>query len=55
MFVLLGEIRDGLRGEDIFEKMEEELVREFNSEDEEWIVVFFGMDERGVLGGYGGY
>ncbi|CAP68637.1 uncharacterized protein PODANS_7_6080 [Podospora anserina S mat+] len=54
-FVSLGEIRDGLRGEDIFEKTEEELVREFNSEDEERIVVFLGMDERGVLGGHGGH
>ncbi|KAK0674343.1 putative peroxisomal NADH pyrophosphatase [Cercophora samala] len=52
-FVSLGEIV-GRVGGDIFEKTEEELIKEFDSEREEHVVVFLGMDEKGVLGGHGG-
>ncbi|KAK4174018.1 putative peroxisomal NADH pyrophosphatase [Triangularia setosa] len=52
-FVSLGDIVDKVGG-NVFEKTEEELIKEFNSEDSEKIVVFFGMDEKEVLSGHGG-
>ncbi|KAK4200474.1 putative peroxisomal NADH pyrophosphatase [Triangularia verruculosa] len=51
-FVSLPEIVDTL-GNTVFEKTEEELIKEFNSEDREQIVVFLGVDEKGVLSGHG--
>ncbi|KAK0736866.1 NUDIX hydrolase domain-like protein [Apiosordaria backusii] len=52
-FVSLADIIDNISGQ-LFEKTEEELIKDFNSEDPEQIVVFLGMDEQGVLSGHGG-